>query len=173
MHFERLRTHKDKLYSQAMKLYDISFPFHEQREPSLQAAIMNRADYRFNLIYDENDMVGILLCWETETFIYVEHFCIKPEIRNKKYGQRALALLHQSGKTVVLEIDPPIDEISLHRKGFYERAGYKANRFEHVHPPYHEQCDGHRLIVMSYPQALTTAEYDDFNRYLKNTVMGS
>lgn len=29
-------------------------------------------------------------------------------------------------KTVILEIDPPNDEVSVRRKAFYERAGYKS-----------------------------------------------
>ncbi|MGO0986032.1 GNAT family N-acetyltransferase [Clostridioides difficile] len=172
MHFERLRTYEDKLYLEAIKLYNISFPFHEQRKPSLQAEIMNYEEYQFNLIYDEKDMVGILLCWETESFIYVEHFCINPQMRNKKYGKRALELLNQRGKTVILEIDPPINEISISRKGFYERGGYKSNNFEHIHPPYHEEFKGHQLIVMSYPETLTEVEYGNFKQYLRTTIMG-
>lgn len=172
MRFERLRTDEDKLYLEAIELYSISFPFHEQRKPSLQAEIMNYEEYQFNLIYDEKDMVGILLCWEAERFIYVEHFCINPQMRNKKYGKRALELLNQRGKTVILEIDPPINEISISRKGFYERGGYKANNFEHIHPPYHEEFKGHQLIVMSYPEKLTEVEYGNFNQYLRTTIMG-
>ncbi|MCC0679033.1 GNAT family N-acetyltransferase [Clostridioides sp. ES-S-0005-03] len=172
MRFERLRTYEDKLYLEAIKLYNVSFPFHEQRNPSLQAEIMGHEEYQFNLIYDENDMVGIILCWETENFIYVEHFCINPEMRNKKYGKRALELLNQRGKTVILEIDPPINKISIKRQGFYERVGYKVNDFEYIHPPYHEECNGHQLILMSYPETLTKVEYGNFNQYLRRTVMG-
>ena len=71
----------------------------------------------------------------------------------------------------ILEIDTPVDEVSIHRKAFYERAGYKANEFEHIHPPYHEEYPGHRLVVMSYPQQLTKAGYYSFNQYLSAAVM--
>ena len=171
MHFERLRTSGDQSYKKSMELYNISFPFHEQRKPSLQAEIMDHEEYQFNLIRDQGGTVGILLCWETEAFIYVEHFCIRPEMRNKKYGQRALDLLGRRKKTIILEIDPPVDEVSIHRKAFYERAGYMANEFEHIHPPYHEEYPGHRLVVMSYPQQLTKAGYYSFNQYLRAVVM--
>ena len=161
MKFERLRTSENKLYYKAMELYKISFPFHEQRKSSLQAEILKNKEYQFNLI----------LCWETDNFIYVEHFCIFPEMRNNRYGQRALELLNKKGKTIILEIDLPIDEISIYRKAFYERVKYKTNNYEHIHPPYHEKFNGHNLIVMSYPEKLSKMEYDKFNHYLRNNVM--
>ena len=159
--FERLRTSENKLYYKAMELYKISFPFHEQRKSSLQAEILKNKEYQFNII----------LCWETDNFIYVEHFCIFPEMRNNRYGQRALELLNKKGKTIILEIDLPIDEISIYRKAFYERVKYKTNNYEHIHPPYHEKFNGHNLIVMSYPEKLSKMEYDKFNHYLRNNVM--
>ena len=172
MHFERLTAVDNEIYLKAMELYKISFPYHEQRTAASQTQIMENREYQFNLIYDEGDFVGILLCWETGSFIYIEHFCIDPDKRNRQYGQRALALLGQRGKTVILEIDPPVDDVSIHRKGFYERAGFWVNSFNHVHPPYHEAHQGHRLVVMSCPEPLAEPEYDIFNLYLKNTVMG-
>ena len=86
-------------------------------------------------------------------------------------GSRALELLGQRGKPVILEIDPPIDDISLRRKGFYERAGYQENPFTHVHPPYREGFAGHPLVVMSYPRQLEREEYDRFYQYLCSVVM--
>lgn len=37
---------------------------------------------------------------------------------------RPLALLAAEGKPVILEIAPPVDDLSHRRQGFYERAGY-------------------------------------------------
>lgn len=122
MRFERLTDCHDPRYEAARALYGKSFPRHEQREAASQAAILAHPAYRFNLIYDGDEFVGLLLCWETDDFIYVEHFCIEPDKRGRRYGSRALELLGAEGKTVILEIDPPVDEISIRRRGFYERA---------------------------------------------------
>lgn len=172
MRFERLRTVDHPFYSDAMELYAVSFPSHEQRTPSSQEQIMGCGEYQFNLIFDEDRMAGILLCWETGDFIYVEHFCIHPEMRGRKYGERALELLKQRGKTVILEIDPPVDAISIRRKGFYERAGFQAAGVDHTHPPYREGYHGHPLVVMSYPERLTESGYQSFHQYLNAVVMG-
>lgn len=172
MRFERLTTTEDAAYAEGMELYHISFPFHEQREENSQARIMSNREYQFNLIYDKDAFIGLMLCWETQSFIYVEHFCILPAVRNRKYGKRALELLNQRGKTVILEIDPPVDEISIRRRSFYERANYKANAYEHVHPAYHAGYPGHPLVVMSCPDRLPPKLYAEFAQYLGTVVMG-
>lgn len=172
MRFERLRTTESPEYPEAMELYKLSFPFHEQREAASQARIMGHEEYQFNRIKQKDEWVGLMLCWETEDFVYVEHFCILPAMRNKGYGEKALRLLTRRGKPVILEIDPPVDEISMRRKGFYERAEFNPNRWEHEHPAYHAGFSAHRLVVMSYPDVLSGEQYQEFARYLKAVVMG-
>jgi len=172
MHFVRLHSSENELFLRAMALYAVSFPSHEQRERGSQRSIMGLEDYHFDLIYDGETLVGLMLYWETLDFKYVEHFCIDPGMRNRQYGQKALELLAAEGKPVILEIDPPVDGISLRRKGFYERCGYQSNPFPHVHPPYHAGIQGHPLVVMSFPGLLSQAQYDQFNTYLRKTVMG-
>lgn len=171
MRFERLTDCHDPRYETARTLYRRSFPRHEQREAASQAAILAHPAYRFDLIYDGDEFVGLLLCWETDDFIYVEHFCIEPDKRGCRYGSRALELLGAEGKTVILEIDPPIDEISIRRRGFYERAHFRANPYPHVHPAYHADCKGHELVIMSAPAPINQARYDAFNDYLRAVVM--
>ena len=90
MRFERLTDRHDPRYETARALYGKSFPRHEQREAASQAAILAHPAYRFDLIYDGDEFVGLLLCWETDDFIYVEHFCIEPDKRGCRYGSRAL-----------------------------------------------------------------------------------
>lgn len=158
-----------------MRLYGESFPAHEQRGEASQREIMSHPDYHFTLILEEEAFLGVLLYWETEGFFYVEHFCMVPSKRGRGYGRHALeklnAIARKAGRSVILEIDPPVDELSLRRKGFYERAGYWANRWPHVHPPYHERNAGHALVVMSYPEMLSHEKYEAFNGYLRRTVM--
>ena len=172
MHFVRLATTERPEYDKALALYRESFPYHEQREARSQGDILSDEEYRFELVYDKDIFAGLLLCWETDAFVYVEHFCIFPELRGRSYGSQTLHLLAQCGKTIILEIDPPVDEISIRRKGFYERCGFKENPYAHVHPAYREGFSGHELKIMSWPRAITPAEYDRFNAYLISRVMG-
>ena len=154
-----------------MALYRASFPLHEQRESPSQEQILQDEAYFFYLIYDGEQFVGLLLCWETGQFIYVEHLCIRPELRCRHYGQRALEYLQQKGKTIILEIDPPVDDLSRRRMGFYERNHFNENAYAHIHPPYHRENVGHPLVILSYPNRLTAGDYQQFFTYLKEHIM--
>ena len=171
MELRRLCAPQGAAFERAMQLYSISFPPHEQREPASQADCMGLEEYHFELVYDGPTWAGIILYWETDAFLYIEHFCMFPELRGKNYGRRALYCLAKKGKTMILEIDPPEDAISIRRKGFYLHSGFVPNPFPHVHPPYHAGNDGHTLVVMSHPKALTEDVYRAFYVYLKDHVM--
>lgn len=171
MLLKRIMDVADPMYQEALKLYQISFPDHEQREKYSQEKILKDDEYHFSLVYDDDAFVGLVLYWEQEQFIYIEHFCILPEMRNRQYGQKTLALLEKQGKTLILEINPPKDDISKRRKGFYERCGFTENDFAHIHPPYHETNEGHHLIIMTCPKQISQDIFDRFSDYLKNKVM--
>ncbi len=172
MRLERITEKKHPKYEDAMALYQISFPKHEQRESLSQQKIMEDSFYHFCLIFNEEEIFsGTVLFWETEDFIYIEHFCVCPEMRNKQIGQKVLALLSERNKTMILEIDPPIDEISKRRKGFYERCGFKENPYDHVHPPYHQGNKGHELVIMTNPEKISSEAYNRFNCFLNDRIM--
>lgn len=171
MVLKRITHSAHPMYSAALKLYQASFPQHEQRKRPSQDRILSDEAYHFGLLYDADVFVGLILYWEQERFLYIEHFCILPEMRNKRYGQKALALLAEQGKNLILEIDPPQDDISLRRKGFYERCGFVENPFPHVHPPYHEGHAGHPLVIMTYPRQISEDTFHTFRQYLENTIM--
>lgn len=171
MNLEYITNANHPMYRKALALYQISFPHHEQREAFSQEKILAEEEYHFGLIYDETIFVGLVLYWETESFIYIEHLCILPEMRNKQYGQKALFLFKEKQKNLILEIDPPVDQIAQRRKGFYARCGFIENPFRHIHPPYHRGNTGHDLVVMTYPNPISQDEYTAFNQYLQNKVM--
>ena len=62
---------------------------------NLKKEILKDEEYYFDLIYDNDSFVGIILYWETSNYIYIEHFCIEPNMCNKKYGEKALELLRK------------------------------------------------------------------------------
>lgn len=168
---ERITRETHPLYREAMELYRISFPPHEQREAASQAEILRDGAYHFAVCTEGGAFAGIALYWEAETFLYVEHLAVLPAMRNRGIGAGILALLKEKGKPVILEIDPPVDDVSVRRRGFYERNGFAENPYPHVHPPYHAANAGHPLVVMSAPRGITKEEYDSFARFLTARVM--
>lgn len=172
MHLLRLTSTEHPVYSRAIELYRQSFPLHEQREEAAQQAALRCEDYHFDCILNQaGRLIGILLYWQAPSFWYVEHFCIDPGLRGHGYGRQALQLFLSDKQPVLLEIDPPVDDLSARRKAFYERAGLLENPYAHLHPPYRAGNKPHALVLLSYPQAVTLSEYQAFCVYLANRVM--
>ena len=169
MEIRRITQTSDPLYEQAMALYTISFPFHEQRQALSQSQILQQDAYHFDVICDNGEFVGEILYWDIADALYIEHFCVSPAMRNRHYGQRILSAYQST--PLILEIDPPVDALCLRRKGFYARCGFTENPYAHVHPPYHPGNPGHRFVVMSSPEKLTPDAYERFYRFLLDTVM--
>lgn len=172
MEFHRLTSADSPLFEQAFALYATSFPRHEQRVLSKQMALMPDPQYHFDVLVQDGQFAGILLSWVLSSCTYIEHFAIDTGVRGQSLGSKALALFCQeTPSTVVLEIDPPIDPISVRREHFYTRLGFQTNPYEHYHPAYQAQFPPHHLIVMSYPTALTPDGYAQFAAALSGTVM--
>ena len=171
MNLERIANALHPMYHKALELYKLSFPSHEQREALSQRKILEDREYHFSLVYDETVFVGLVLYWETESYIYIEHLCISPEARNRQYGEKVLSVLKDMHKIIILEIDPPVESISKRRKNFYERCGFIENPYQHIHPPYHKGNSGHKLMIMSCPDQISREKYDAFNEYLYNRIM--
>ncbi|MGN0864648.1 MAG: GNAT family N-acetyltransferase [Akkermansia sp.] len=168
---ECLRDMDNPRVRRALEVYRRSFPYSEQREPAAQERMMRDEAYRFGLLRAPGRDVGALLWWEHADFLYLEHFFVYPEERNRGWGAAALRCLQALGRPIVLEIEPPQDDISRRRRAFYERCGFCTTEHAHLQPPYHAGQAELPLVVMSYPRAVDAAEYAAFNRFLRGYVM--
>lgn len=168
---ERVTATSHPLYAKALELFRMSFPWHEQREESSLARILEDEAYHFDLIRDGDIFAGIFLYWEMKEYYYLEHLCIWPELRNHQYGKKALEIVKNFPKPLILEIDPPVDEISIRRKGFYERNGFAENPYEYYQLPYHRGDGECPLVLMTYPEVITQERYDTFLTDLRNRIM--
>lgn len=166
MRFERLTNSSEPMFLTAMDIYWSCFGLPAQREYLSQCNIMDEADYRFELIMEGGEMTGLLLAWEQESFIYVEHLCVAQAFRGRGLAAAALETLAAEGKTIILEADATKGQAE-----YFVRRGFDINGFDHTHPSYHMMFPGRNLTVMSYPYPLSDEEYGEFNDYLINTVM--
>lgn len=165
-----------ELYAAFHSVYTTSFPIFEQRTDTQQEEAF--ADSRYHLIAytdDSSEFVGFIGCWEFDTYCYIEHFAIAAARRGRGEGSRILrcfiASAKQEGKTVILEIDPPVDDISISRQHFYERQGMVVNEFDHNHPPYREGFNPHPLRIMSANEKISHKLYCQFVEDLNKVVM--
>ena len=170
--FGRCRDINGPLMEAALALYRSSFPAHELRLPPDQRDVMGNPLYHFDMCLLDGALAGLILYWDFGTYIYVEHFCVEPNLRGHGLGTLILrALAQQNDKPIILEIDPLVDDVALRRRDFYTRCGYVQSDYKHIHPPYQCANRGHELIIMSYPRAISQAEFDAFTFDLRSKVM--
>lgn len=154
--YRRFLSTADAGWAAAYRLYEASFPPCERRsERDYDAAL---ADGRLHAesVWDGDLFVGLVFWWlADEGCAYLEHLAVEPVLRGHNYGARILHDLCRRAGRVILEIDPPEDEISRRRRGFYERNGFVYNEYDYIHPSYLRPPQPHRLMVMSYPEAIS------------------
>ena len=97
------------------------------------------------------------------------------QIFNETLGMSPKQYLTNFGMTRATELltldDQPVEEVSIRRQHFYEKQGFRANPWQHIHPPYRPGFRGHELVVITWPEGWTKERYDRFADYLKGTVM--
>ncbi len=167
----RITDHSSPHFSRAWELYKESFPLHRQRLEEDQQAALGEDSYHFEVLEQAGRFVGILLYWENARFIYIEHLAVEPTLQGGGMGTKIVNLLMQSGKKIILAIDPVIDQPSADRLNFYTRMGFKENEFLHIQPPYRAEFEGNRLHLLSWPERLEADAYTAFSFYLTNKVM--
>lgn len=168
----RIDSTEHPLYAAFQEIYAGSFPVFEQRTETQQQAAFSSAEYCLTAYTENGTLTGFMAYWTFGEYVYVEHFAMSPTVRGKGLGSRALEeFVTGNPRTVLLEIDPVTDAVSAARLRFYERCGFHANGYRHIHPPYREGYAGHPLVVLSSGRPVTPDEYARFARDLAETVM--
>lgn len=160
----------DDSFEQVWDLMLGSFPAHEMRSQKAQKTISNHPNFCPDVIIENGQFAGIIFYWLYGDQCFVEHFATLPSLRGGGVGARAMQMLLARHPLVVLEIDPPVDDISRRRKAFYERLGFLANPYDYYHTGYAPDFVRHPLSVLSCPRILTPAELAVFEDFNFNTV---
>ncbi len=159
-------------FKKCFEIYEESFPIYERRNLEIQLLAQKHDDYHFEAILnDEDSILGLLLTWQTSDFVFVEHIAILESARGQNIGSKVLEKLKEkSSKAIILEIEPPIDDISCRRKAFYTRLGFEETPYAYMHPGYTKDSIAHELQILSFPK-IDDALYNTFHSYLRKTIM--
>lgn len=171
MEFIEIKETDKYRWEKVWKLYEESFPIAERRkeEDHLRAA----ADPQFFPLsaWDGNQLLGILFYWEWDSYRYLEYLAVNPHIRSRGYGSQLLRYLRDSEHTIILEIDPLINELSVRRLQFYERAGFTLTPYRFMHLPYRREAQPQELLILSYPQMITKEQHNHFLQFVDERVI--
>ena len=125
MNFERIGA-SHPLFEASFTLYEASFPPNERRTREDHLRALQDADFFPLGAVEDGKLLADVFLWETEDFCYLEHFAVQPSLRGHGTGSTILRQLLTQDKPLILEIEPPDDEITCRRKHFYERNGLCA-----------------------------------------------
>lgn len=159
------------IWEEAWKIYESSFPGYERRSRNSHTEVVLNEDefYPILAVGDNGEFLALLFYWKHENLVYVEHLAVNPALRGRNIGSQVLQKLidENPDRTVMLEIDPPVDEISIRRLHFYERLGFLRNSYDdYVHPSYTKMGHPHSLVVMSHGRIIEEAELSSFKDFL-------
>lgn len=172
MKIHQVKKSEDRHFDDFWKIYSASFPLSERRTYEQQIAAFIEKDYQVDAHLSDNHIIGFIAFWTAEEFVFIEHFAIAPEVRGKGLGS-AILKPFIAGKQipVILEIEPPVDDITRRRLRFYESLGFVKNDHNHFQPPYHQGDPPLQLDILSNPRQITADLYLQFSQFQKSTVM--
>ena len=138
IHLERIQTADHQFFHELFNLYVDSFPREERRELNSLKAMLSEKSMYFCAVPGGNELAGLVVYWEFEDFLYLEHLAVKPLHRGKGIAGAVLNKLRGKGNPILLEVEIPHDDASVKRVGFYNRSGFKAMNIPYLQPPYRE-----------------------------------
>lgn len=169
-----ISVNDNELLSGVWDIYQKSFPPTEMRTLTNLKNILQGDHCRLVSYNDGDSVVGFILFWEYEHFIYIEFFATNPEMRNSGMGSYILRdFISEQTKTIILEIDQISNDISRRRCGFYQREGFILNSFTHTPPAYNNKNVNLDMHIMVYGREITQQEYDNFNKILIQEIMSN
>ena len=150
----RLQIASTEDFDSVFDAIESSFIPEERREREDARRLMEEGRYTLIHVLDGECRVGFLTVWELDGFTFVEHFVTYEKYRNKGYGSAALGLLKEKYASIVLEAEPPTEELAARRVAFYERCGFCRNPQYYFQPSYRKNGNGVELVLMSLPTVL-------------------
>lgn len=170
LQFIPVRSRHDALWAELWPLYEASFPACERWDAEAYDRAFADPAFEADAILLDGAFAGLLFHWTTDGFHYIEHLAVSPHLRGQQIGSRALEAFC-CDRRVILEIDPPEEEVSIRRLHFYERLGFVANPHRYIHPSFRRPFHPHRLVVMSRPGPLTDPEIRRFADFVREHVL--
>ena len=117
--------------------YSISFPEDERRDWYKFVALFCHPQVKIFSVIEDAEDVGYLILWELKNHVFVEHFEVFSDFRNKNLGSQMVAYLLNSHPRIVLEIEPrDLNENSKRRFSFYQKNNFHLIDEMYVQPSY-------------------------------------
>lgn len=160
-----------KDFDEIFTILEEAFPPSERRTKADQKKLMDMEEYSIFGLKERGNLIGFVAEWEGPECRFVEHFVVDAACRGNGVGSRLLNDYHDlSDKPVVLEVEPPENDVQKKRIKFYRKNGYHLSEYSYVQPTINADIKGVPLVLMSYPDRLNDDLFLALKDWLFSTV---
>lgn len=138
----------DRLYH----ILEYSFPETERGNYRFHYNEFSRKSFRSMCFEPDGMPAAFLNYYELQDIsaVFVEHFASEAELRGKGIGSALMnELKARYSSMIVLEVEPPENELSERRVRFYQRLGFTLNAGDYFQPSYYGNPEPLPLMLMS------------------------
>ncbi|WP_439182243.1 GNAT family N-acetyltransferase [Carboxylicivirga taeanensis] len=161
--FDRLSQADGLTFNRCWKLYTQAFPEDERRELDVQNKIMASDRYHFEAVFYQEQLAGFILWWQFDGLLYIEHLATFESLRGKGLGKMIIEGMQARTKDLlILEVEPPVNELNQRRINFYSRLGLVLNSYNYQQPPLRRGGEAVELLLMSFPQKMSQSQLEKF-----------
>lgn len=161
-------------FDSIFEIMEDSFPLEEYRTYEEQLALLNNPNYRILGIREGKAPVAFAAIWAFQSFTFIEHLATSPNFRDRGLGKKVLcAIIEKSNTPVCLEVEPPSDDLTRRRIGFYERNGMHLNLYPYVQPSISKGRAPIELFIMTSGAQIDGETYKKIRSTLYREVYGT
>lgn len=170
MEFLKIKWDDNERWEKVWNLYTESFPITERRKLGDHKRAFKDPRFHPLSVWEDGLLLGIVFYWEWDNYRYIEYLAVSPDLRGHGYGFQIIKHIRDSQHTIILEIDPLENELSVRRLQFYERAGFTLTPYRFKHLPYRLDGIAIELLILSYPVMIKKNQHIDFLNFIDNHV---
>lgn len=159
-------------FDEVYALFEEAFIPEELRTKEKMKSFFEEGRFDIYVMEEKGKVLGALIIWEFEDFVYLENFAVDQKQRNHGIGSRLLQEMKSifPTKTLILEVDEPSDNLSKRRIAFYQRNGYHLTSYDYIQPPLRKDGIPVHLYLMSYPYLISKKEFEAIKDNIFQTV---
>lgn len=160
-------------FDEVFPIMEASFPLEEYRPYEEQKALLEDPAYAIYGHTEEKTgkVNAFLSVWDFDTMGYIEHFAVDPACRSAGLGGKLLdEMVNLFGKPVCLEVEPPENEMTTRRVGFYKRHGFFLNPYPYMQPSISKGRSPIPLLLMTSGSAIDVQAFEAIKTLLYRRV---
>lgn len=139
-----------ELLDSTFVLMESAFPADERRPAAKWIEQFGFSNFHlWALHHADKTIIAFLSWWEWDDLRFVEHFAVDERFRGLGTGSQLFGkFLEHSQKTVLLEVEPPDNSLSIRRIEFYKRHGMRLLNTAYQQPPYRIEYKPKDMLLM-------------------------